>query len=99
MDQQVQVSYLGLVRNVIGCREETVNAAPGTTIGELLQFLVAKHGDPFQKSVFKNGGELRSTAQVCLNDCDITELQGFATQLGSGEEVSIVVGVYPPEGG
>jgi molybdopterin converting factor small subunit len=66
MDQQIHISYLGLVRNVIGCGEENVEAAPGTTIGELLQFLVAKHGDPFQKSVFRNGGELRSTAQVCL---------------------------------
>lgn len=99
MDQRIHISYLGLVRNVIGCREETVNAAPGTTIGELIQFLAAKHGDPFQKSVLKNGGELRSMAQICLNDCDISELQGFATQLGADEQVSIVVGVYPPEGG
>ena len=99
MDQQIHVSYLGLVRNVIGCREENVKAAPGATIGELLQFLVAKHGDPFQKSVFKSGGELRSTAQICLNDRDISELKGFATQLGNGEDVTIVVGVYPPEGG
>jgi molybdopterin converting factor small subunit len=99
MDQQIHVSYLGLVRNVIGCGEENVGAAPGTTIGALLQFLVAKHGDPFQKSVFQNGGKLRSTAQVCLNDRDINELQGLATKLGNGEHVSIVVGVYPPEGG
>lgn len=99
MDQQVHVSYLGLVRNVIGCGEENVEAAPGTTIGELLQLLVAKHGDPFKKSVFQNGGKLRSTAQVCLNDRDIDELQGFSTRLDSDEEVSIVVGVYPPEGG
>jgi molybdopterin converting factor small subunit len=99
MDQQVHVSYLGLVRNVIGCGEENVEAAPGTTIGEFLQVLVAKHGDPFKKSVFQNGGKLRSTAQVCLNDCDIDELRGFATELGNGEHVSIVVGVYPPEGG
>ena len=99
MGQQIHVSYLGLVRNVIGCREENVEAAPGATIGELLQLLVAKHGDPFKQSVFQIGGKLRSTAQVCLNDCDICELQGFATELGNGEHVSIVVGVYPPEGG
>lgn len=99
MDQQIHISYLGLVRNVIGCGEENVEAAPGTTIGELLQLLVAKHGDPFKKSVFQNGGKLRSIAQVCLNDRDIDELQGFGTELGNGEQVSIVVGVYPPEGG
>jgi molybdopterin converting factor small subunit len=99
MDQQIHVSYLGLVRNVIGCREETVKAAPGTTIGEFLQFLATKHGDPFRHSVLKNGGELRATAQVCVDDRDIDELNGFDTRLGEGEQVSIVVGVYPPDGG
>jgi len=99
MDQRIHISYLGLVRNVIGCSEETVNAAPGTTIGELLQVLAAKHGGPFQHSVFKNGGELRATAQVCVDDRDIDELNGFDTRLGEDEQVSIVVGVYPPEGG
>jgi hypothetical protein len=57
----------GLIRNVIACREETVNAAPGTTIGELLQFSAAKHGDPFQHRVFTNSGELRSTTQADKN--------------------------------
>ena len=97
--QPIHVSYLGLVRNVIGCREEDVEAAPGTTIGEFLQFLIARHGDPFKHSVFKSDSALRSTAQVCVNDSDISELQGFATKLQSGEHVSIVIGVYPPEGG
>ena len=65
MDQQTQASKRGLVRSVIGCGEDNIEAAPGTTIGDLLQLLVAKHGDPFQKSVFRNGVESRSTAQVC----------------------------------
>ncbi len=99
MGQSVHVSYLGLVRNVIGCREEEVNAKAGTTIGALLDLLAEKHGEPFRQSVFQQTGELRSTALVCVNDRDIGELQGFDTMLESGEKVSIVVGVYPPEGG
>jgi len=95
----LNVSYLGLVRNVIGCREEEVEAVSGITVRELLDILTEKHGDPFRASVFKATGELRSTALVCVNDCDITELQGFDTQVGNGERVSVVVGVYPPEGG
>jgi hypothetical protein len=38
-------------------------------------------------------------AQVCVEDRDIEELQGFDTALDSGGKVSILVGVYPPEGG
>ncbi len=99
MDHRVHVSYLGLVRNVIGCREEEIEAEPRMTIGEFLRLLAEKHGEPFRQSVFQQGGELRSTALVCVNDRDIAELQGFETRLESGEKVSIVVGVYPPEGG
>jgi molybdopterin converting factor small subunit len=99
MPCRVVVSYLGLVRNVLGRREEEIEVAAGSTVGELLHRLAQKHGDPFEKTVFRNGGELRSMAQVCLNDRDINELQKFETKLGSEENVSIVVGVYPPEGG
>jgi molybdopterin converting factor small subunit len=99
MDQQVQISYIGLVRNVIGCSEENLCVLQGTTIGELLRLLIDKHGRSFRESVFKQSGELRSMAQVCIEDRDIEELQGFDTTLDSGEKVSILVGVYPPEGG
>lgn len=99
MDQQVHVSYVGLVRNVIACREEEIQVLQGTTVGELLRLLSDKHGLPFQESVFKQNGELRATTQVCVGDCDINELKGFDTRLASEEKVMILVGVYPPEGG
>lgn len=99
MKSSVSVSYLGLVRNVIGCGGEEVEVVAGTTVGELLGQLVKKHGDPLRMSLFKGSGELRSTVLVCVNDCDIAQLEGFETKLGSGERVSVVVGVYAPEGG
>jgi len=99
MNTQLHISYLGLVRNVIGRSEEEFEVLAGTTIGQLLRLLAAKHGLPFTQSVLKQSGELRATAQVCLDDRDIDELDGFDTRLGDGEQVSIVVGVYPPEGG
>ena len=87
------------MRNVIGCREEDIEVLQGTTVGELLRVLTDRHGLPFQQSVFKQNGELRATAQVCVGDCDINELKGFDTRLSSEEKVIILVGVYPPEGG
>lgn len=96
---RVKVSYLGLVRNVLGCREEEMEVSAGITVRELLARLVEKHGDSFRHSVFRSEGELRSTALVCVDDRDIAELQGFETKLESGERLSVVVGVYPPEGG
>jgi molybdopterin converting factor small subunit len=95
----IKISYLGLVRNVIGCREERIEVGAGVTVGELLRRLIERHGEPFRASVFRSRDELRSTALVCVNDRDIDQLEGFATPLGDGQELSVVVGVYPPEGG
>lgn len=99
MEQRVHVSYIGLVRNVIGCGEEDVEVVRGATIGQLLTQLISKHGLPFRESVFKQSGELRSMAQVCVEDRDIDELDGLQTKIDNSGNISIVVGVYPPEGG
>ena len=99
MEARVNVSYLGLVRNVIGCQEEEIGIPPGTTVGELLARLAERHGEPFRLSVFNRNGGLRPTVLVCVNDCDVAELGGFQTRLESAERISVVVGVYPPEGG
>ena len=99
MKTQLRISYLGLVRNVIGRSEEDLDVLADTTVGQLLGLLIEEHGPPFKQSVLKQSGELRAMAQVCVNDRDIDDLQGLDTRLGEGEQVSIVVGVYPPEGG
>ena len=99
MNTHLHVSYLGLVRNVIGQSEEDLDVRADTTVGQLLGLLADKHGPPFKQSVFKPSGELRAMAQVCVDDRDIDELNGFDTRLGENEQISIVVGVYPPEGG
>jgi molybdopterin converting factor small subunit len=99
MELRVNVSYLGLVRNVIGCREEEVEISPGATVAELLAHLAARHGEPFRLSVFGRNGRVRPTVLICLNDRDVAELGGFRTRLEAAGRVSVVVGVYPPEGG
>jgi molybdopterin converting factor small subunit len=99
MNAHLTISYLGLVRNVLGCDRERIELARGTTVRDLLQILIGKHGDRFRMSVFKSEGKLRSSTLICVNDQDIEELEGFETTLESGENVSVIVGVYPPEGG
>jgi len=99
MNTHLHVSYLGLVRNVIGRNQEELDVLAGTTVGQLLGLLIEEHGPPFKQSVLKQSGELRAMAQVCVDDRDIDELEGLETRLASGQQISIVVGVYPPEGG
>jgi molybdopterin converting factor small subunit len=99
MNTHLHVSYLGLVRNVIGLSEEDLEVLAGATVGQLLAQLTARHGLPFKETVFKQSGELRSMTQVCVEDRDIDELDGLDTKIANSENISIVVGVYPPEGG
>ena len=99
MKTRLHVSYLGLVRNVIGLSEEDLEVLAGATVGQLLAQLTARHGLPFRETVLNQSGELRSMSQVCVEDRDIDDLDGLDTKIDNGENVSIVVGVYPPEGG
>jgi len=97
--RHVKVVYLGLVRNVLGCSEEVAEVGNETTVGQLLQDLASRHGDPFRWSVFKGNGELRSTVLICLNDSDVSQFGGLETRLEAGAQLTVIVGVYPPEGG
>ena len=59
MPSRVHVSYLGLVRNVISCREEEIEIASRDNGRRSSHELSEKHGDPFRASVFKSQRELR----------------------------------------
>lgn len=97
--QGIRVHYLGLARGLVGADDEALGAAPGMNVGDLLELLVERHGALLRDGLYRRTGELRSFIQVCVDDRDIEELQGLRTPLDRGREVSIVVGVYPLEGG
>ena len=71
MELQIRASYLGLVRDVSARKKEKLTTTPDITIGDLLQFSVTKHRDPFQKTAFQTGRELRATA--CVGGNEATE--------------------------
>jgi hypothetical protein len=54
MKTQLHISYLGLVRNVIGRSEEDLDVLAGTTVGQLLRLLGDKNGNLFKQSVGAN---------------------------------------------
>ncbi|AEH24629.1 MoaD/ThiS family protein [Pyrococcus yayanosii] len=58
------------------------------TIGELLEKLYAKFGEPFRR-------ELESGFMILVNGHNIEHLKGLNTELKEGDKVSI----FPPAGG
>jgi len=64
----------------------------GSTVGEVLTALTARHPD-LRQQLFNNEGKLRSFVNVYLNDEDIRYLQKDATPVKAGDTVSIVPSV------
>ncbi|HEX6288438.1 MAG TPA: ubiquitin-like small modifier protein 1 [Herpetosiphonaceae bacterium] len=63
--------------------------AEGTTIGEVLQQITTQHAD-FGRQIFGDDGNLRSFVNVYRNDDDVRYLDGLATPVADGDEVSII---------
>jgi len=97
--QPVSVTYLGLARSMVDADGESIRPLSTMNVGDLLQLLSERHGPQFREGLYRRNGQLRSFIQICVDDRDIDELQGLRTPLDQGGEVSIVIGVYPLEGG
>ena len=63
--------------------------AEGTTVGELLADLTARHAG-LKPHLYNDQGRLRSFVNVYVNDEDIRYLQKEATALKDGDNISIV---------
>jgi adenylyltransferase/sulfurtransferase len=72
-------------------KKDTVEAE-GTTIGELLADLTAKHAG-LKAHLYNDQGKLRSFVNVYVNDEDIRYLQKEQTPVSAGDTVSIIPSV------
>lgn len=68
--------------------ERQVNA-DGSTIQEVLDNLVAQHGE-LQTQLFGADGELNRFVNVYLNDEDVRVLDGLETKVGEGDTLQIL---------
>ena len=66
--------------------------ADGTTVGEVLERLYAQHGE-LRERLAGNDGELRRFVNVYLKGEDIRFLEGLATPVADGDEVTILPAV------
>jgi molybdopterin/thiamine biosynthesis adenylyltransferase/rhodanese-related sulfurtransferase/molybdopterin converting factor small subunit len=64
----------------------------GNTVGDLLQALIAQHGD-LRRHLYSDDGRLRSFVNVYLNDEDIRHLQKEQTPVNPGDTISLVPSV------
>ncbi len=94
------VTYVGLIRRIVGRREDVLALEPETTLGELLRQLCSRYGPEFERYLFERG-ELTSQATVLFNGRNAHNRGGMAAKLGGDTEdrVEIVVLGPPVAGG
>lgn len=63
----VEITYTGLIRNVVGRRREHFDVAYGATLGQLLEEIVRRHGPEARRFLFDGEVGLLPHAIVVVN--------------------------------
>lgn len=76
-----------------GDRQPAVDAAPGETVGDALEALLAEH--PALADRVLDDGTLRPEINVLRNGTDVESEAGLETELEAGDELAL----FPPVSG
>ena len=95
----VKVLYFGLVQSAVGTPQEEITLAEGTRLGDLLDLLVQRHGEPLRAILLTRDGRLKSLARLMVDGKPASEMGGLEAQLGGSTEVCVLVRVDPMLGG
>ena len=94
----VKVRFFTSLREIVGKREETLSFPSGekVTVNTALRVLCEKYGAPFVEYVYNaETGQPKSFLQFLINGASTSTLDGFETELKSGD----VLAILPPVGG
>lgn len=90
----MQIKYFATLRDVTRKTDESL-AAPGETVGELINFLCVKYGKSFAKWVSTEDGGFGSLSIFLVNGQDCRSLNGLQTKIDDTDVISI----FPPIAG
>ena len=89
MAQTVNFKIPPVLRNLVGGQKQISVDVDGTSVGEALTALDAKHPG-FRSQILDENGGIARYVNVYLNDEDVRYLQGSATQVGAGDTLVIL---------
>ena len=74
-----------------GRGELSITLPPGSTLQDLLAYLVEEYGPALARRLYEADGlELRKDLRLLLNGREITFLNGLATGLNDGDHLSLI---------
>jgi molybdopterin converting factor small subunit len=89
--KKVRVQYLGLIKNLIGKREDSFELEDDASLSELLNRIAGVYGKPFQKEVYEPGQkDVKMGFVATVNGVLIGQLRGVDTQLNNGDNIILM---------
>ena len=92
---EVKIIFVGLIQRLVGRREETVLLPEETTLGGLIETLVARYGQELGERLLENG-DLAAHATVLINGHNSITQGGLQAKLSDGSESQVEIVVLGP---
>jgi len=86
---KIMVEYLGYIKQTLGVEQgEHIELKDGALVCDMLTTLAEKHGEPFQKAVYKpKAVDLKPHYILSVNGLLLNQLNGIETKLKDGDRV------------
>lgn len=92
---EVKITFVGLIQRLVGRREEAVLVPEETTLGGLIEKLVARYGQELGERLLENG-DLAAHAAVLINGRNAMTQGGLQAKLSDGSESQVEIVVLGP---
>ena len=92
---EVKIRFVGLIQRLVGRREEAVLVPEETTLGGLIEKLVARYGQELEERLLENG-DLAAHAAVLINGRNAMTQGGLQAKLSDGSESRVEIVVLGP---
>jgi molybdopterin converting factor small subunit len=92
----IKIKYFGMVREIVGSREESLKVDDHLSASEIIRLLAQKHGERFSDFVLEKDGALRSGFAYAINGASVGESKLLTTKC---KEVHEFVILPPISGG
>jgi MoaD family protein len=87
---QVKVRFFGMIKEMVGKREENLEIDDSSNITDLIKLLSSKHGQRFTDFVFDKKGNLRDGFAFAVNGDSLSESKLSSTKCKSVQEFVIL---------
>ncbi|MFX1519662.1 MAG: MoaD/ThiS family protein [Promethearchaeota archaeon] len=94
MGNKIKVKYFGQLRDIIGTKEEWLEIEEDLKLLDVLKRLNKKHGEAFEKFVFKRNNSLNEILIFLINGVTISTKDATDYLLKNEDTLSILIPIF-----